>query len=115
MNKFWAALHGAFWCVLFSFPSAVLLVSVWRFPIPFAGYRSGLGHAGHALFAAGFYVLIGGFVVLGFLGAFAGLTARTLRPDDEREQKRLARIITAVIAFAAVTLLAALDKLIGPW
>ena len=49
------------------------------------------------------------------LGAFAGLVARTLRPDDEREQKRLARIVTAVIALAAATLLAALDKIIGPW
>ena len=115
MNKFWAALHGAFWCVLFAFPSAVLLVSVWRFPIPFAGYRSGLGYAGHALMAAGFYVLIGGFVVLGVLGAIAGLITRTLRPDDEQEQKRLARIVTAVIALAAATLLAALDKMIGPW
>lgn len=115
MNKFWAALHGAFWCVFFTFPSAVLLVSIWRFPIPFVGYRSGFYHAGHALFAAGFYVIIGGFVVLGVLGAFAGMVAHTLRPDDEREQKRLARIVTAVIALAAATLLAALDKLIGPW
>lgn len=115
MNKFWAALHGAFWCVLFAFPGAVLLVSVWRFPIPFAGYRSGPGHAGHALFAAGFYIIIGGFVVLGALGAIAGLITRTLRPDDEREQKRLARIVTAVIALAAATLLAALDMIIGPW
>ncbi len=115
MNKFWAALHGAFWCVLFAFPGAVLLVSVWRFPIPFAGYRSGPGYVVEALFAAGFYIIIGGFVVLGVLGAFAGLVARTLRPEDEREQKRLARIVTAVIALAATTLLAALDKLIGPW
>jgi Na+/phosphate symporter len=115
MNKFWAALHGAFWCVLFAFPGAVLLVSVWRFPIPFAGYRSGPGYVVEALFAAGFYIIIGGFVVLGVLGAFAGLVARTLRPEDEREQKRLSRIVTALIALAIATLLAALDKLIGPW
>lgn len=115
MNKIWAALHGAVLCVLFSFPSAMLLVSVWRFPVPFAGYRSGLAHAGDALFAVGFYGIIGGFVLLGVLGAIAGLIVRTLRPDDEREQKRLARIVTAVIALAAATLLAALDKLIGPW
>lgn len=115
MNKLGAALRGAFWCILFAFPSAVLLVSVWRFPIPFVGYRSGPGHAGHALMAAGFYIIIGGFVVLGVLGAFAGLVARMLRPDDEREQKRLARIVTAVIALAAAILLAGLDKIIGPW
>lgn len=115
MNKFWAALHGAFWCVLFAFPSALLLVSVWRFPIPFAGYRSGLSHAGHVLMAVAFYGIIGGFVVLGVLGAIAGLAARALRPDDEPEQKRLTRIITAAIALAAAILLAALDKIIGPW
>ncbi len=69
MNKFWAALHGAVWCVLFSFPSAVLLVSVWRFPIPFGGYRSGLAYAGDALYAVKFYGIIGGSVLLAVQGA----------------------------------------------
>lgn len=115
MNKFWAALHGAFWCVLFAFPSAVLLMSVWRFPIPFVGYRSGPAQAGQALYAMGFYGVLGGFAVLGVLGAVAGLIMRGMRPQDEQEQKRLTRIITAMIALAAATLLAALDKIIGPW
>lgn len=115
MNKFWAALHGAVWCVLFSFPSAMLLVSVWRFPIPFRGYVSGLKHSGQAFLAVGFYGIIGGFVLLGVLGAIAGMITHALRPDDEQEQKRLAHIITAAIALAATTLLAALDKIIGPW
>jgi hypothetical protein len=115
MTKLWAALHGAFWCVLFAFPSGALMVSVWRFPIPFGNYVSGLEHAGHALLAVGFYGIIGGFVVLGVLGAIAGMITHTLCPDAEREQKRLTRIVTAMIALAAATLLAALDKIIGPW
>lgn len=115
MSKLAAAFHGALWCVLFSFPSAALLVSVWRFPIPFAGYRSGIFHVSHALLAVGFYGIIGGFIVLGLLGAFAGLVCRQRHPADVREQKRLARISTALIALAAAALLAGLDKLIGPW
>ncbi len=102
MKKLWAALHGVFWCVLFSFPSGALLMSVWRFPIPFAGYRSGIRHVGDAFFAVGFYGILGGFVLLGVLGAVAGLITHGLHPEDEREQKRLTRIITALLALAVL-------------
>lgn len=63
-------------------PAAAMLVAVvYRFPIPLTGYENGLNAAWPAMIGAVFYLTLGGFVVVGGLGAIAGWAAWRLRPE----------------------------------
>ena len=75
MTRFLAALRGALWCIALSFPSAILLMIIWRFPIPFVGYRSGPGFLKESVWAVGFYGILGGFVLWGICLGIAKLVS----------------------------------------
>jgi len=94
---------------------AALCALVFRFPIPFAGYESGIAAVPRALLAAVFYGVLGGFVVLAVGGYAAGAIAVVKAGNDVTKTFRLTLAYSVLISFAGVLLLAVLDKIIGPW
>jgi hypothetical protein len=110
---FWLA--GATVAIAASFPLAALVALVFRFPIPFGSYMSGPDAVVPALFAAGFYLFLGGFAVQAALGAVAGgLAARTATPENPRPWQRCLAFAT-IAALPGVLTLAVLDWIIGAW
>jgi hypothetical protein len=110
-----AARLGALWSFAFAFPAAALVAALYRFPVPFAGYVSGFGAILEVLFAVIFYFLVGGFIVLGGLGAAAGMLAYRLHRPDGQSVRRWILGFAAAVAVLCAVVLAILDKLIGPW
>jgi hypothetical protein len=110
-----AARLGALWSFVFAFPAAALVVAFFRFPVPFAGYVSGFGAIPSAMLAVIFYGLFGGFIVLGGLGAAAGMLAYRLRRPDRQSMRRWTFGLAAFAALLCAIVLAILDKFIGPW
>jgi hypothetical protein len=110
-----AALLGALLTVGLVFPAAMLLALVYRFPVPFVGYESGVAAVPHAVVATAFYGAFGGFPLLGLAGAAAGvLIHRSAARSGTRPLPRTCAV-AAAIAFAAALTLSVLDKVIGPW
>jgi hypothetical protein len=107
--------RGAVLAIAFSFPLAGLCALVYRFPVPFAGYQSGVDSILMAMFASAFYGLLGGFVVLAVGGYVGGLAAINLGKGDDQRTHRFTLLMSTVVAFLGVFTLAVLDKLIGPW
>jgi hypothetical protein len=101
--------------VAFAFPLAAIFALVYRFPIPFSGYESGLSAVPRALGAVLFYGALGGFIALFAGGALAGLAAYAIARPDEPRVRRLTLTFAALVALLGVATLAILDKLIGPW
>ncbi len=89
---------------------------VFRFPVPFAGYMSGVEAVVPAAIGSLFYGLVlGGFAVQAVLGGFGGITgARKAWPDRARMQRQCVAY-ALVGASIGVLSLALLDKVIGPW
>ena len=87
---------------------------VFRFPIPFAGYRSGPSPVIPAMFAVVFYGFFSGFVLLIVLGAMGGVLTTFLKRKF-REPKRLVCIGSVVITFVCLFVLAIPDYIVGPW
>jgi hypothetical protein len=112
---FRAILSGAAFAILMSLPIALLTVVVFRFPIPFGEYESGIAAVPRTILAVAFYGMLGGFPLLGFLGAGAGLWAWRRHAPDGRGVLRLTLILASVAALAGVLTLAVLDMIIGPW
>lgn len=110
-----AVLRGALWAVALAFPLAAICALFYRFPVPFAGYETGLTAVPGALLAVVFYGVLGGFVVLLAAGTLGGAAAYTLGRPDVPRVRRLTLAFAALVALLAVGLLAVLDKLIGPW
>jgi len=81
---------GVLFAIGGSFVVAPLLALVWQFPIPFSGMESGPRAAVHSLSAVVFYGRIGGFLVLGILGAAAGAVASKVAGTDRRRAWKLA-------------------------
>jgi hypothetical protein len=104
-------LVGSLLAILGSFPIAAMTALVFRFPIPFGGYESGLEAIVPSLYATVFYGMLGGFLVQGLLGGIAALIAA---PNDKRGWFYTG---TAAVAAAVpgVLLLSMLDWIIGPW
>ena len=111
-----SALAGATWSVISTFPIAAVTAVLFRFPVPFVGYLSGITAVVPAMFAVLFYgVVFGGLVLLGVLGAIGGfISAMTLR-HDRRRCKLATRAWALFVSAMGVLTLAVLDKIIGPW
>ncbi len=110
-----AILWGAASATLLAFPLAAICAVVYRFPVPFAGYASGIDAVPYVLMGVVFYGVLGGFPLLATVGALVGWAAHRRAEPDPRVVRRLALAFGAVAALLGVALLAVLDKLIGPW
>jgi len=110
-----AVLRGALWAVALAFPLAAICAVIYRFPVPFSGYESGVAEIPAALLAVVIYGLLGGFPALLAAGALGGAVAKALGGSDAQRVRRLALIFAGLVAALGVGVLAVLDKLIGPW
>lgn len=110
-----AALWGACWAVVLAFPLAAICALLYRFPVPFSGYQTGLVAVPGALLAVVFYGVLGGFPALLAAGALGGAAAYALGRADGPRIRRLTLAFAGLMALIGVGLLAVLDKLIGPW
>jgi hypothetical protein len=110
-----AILWGALSAMILPVPLAALCAIVYRFPVPFGGYVSGIFMVPYVVMGAFFYGMLGGFPLLGAAGALGGWLAYQSAEHDPRAARQLAIVFGALPALAGVTLLAVLDKLIGPW
>jgi hypothetical protein len=113
-----ATLLGALAATIGAFPIAAQVGLIYRFPVPFAGYESGLNAVVRILFAVVFYGVLGGFLVVSVLGALAGLLGQQIAQAKGANRQR-SIYLTVGLALAAdlppILLLAVLDKIIGPW
>ena len=92
--------------------AAALLALVYRFPVPFSSYASGVGGTPTAMMASVFYLVMGGVVVLGALGAAVG----ALLAKRAGSRAAALTVMAALgIAIVGATALALLEKVIGPW
>lgn len=104
------ALVGAAAAVGFAPLAAAIVAAVYRFPIPFAEYATGLGGMPAAALASVFYLALGGFVVLGAFGAVAGALLAGAASATRH-------VVTTSLAIAVVGALslALLEHVVGPW
>lgn len=103
---------GAAAAIGFCPAAAVLVAILYRFPIPLTGYQSGLGAAWPAIVGAVFYLILGGFIVIGGLGAMAGWVATRMCP---RRVVPYTLAAAFVIALLGAVSLATLEYVIGTW
>ena len=115
MSRALPILAGALSTILLVFPLAALCVSLFRFPVPFAGYESGWSAVPDAMVAVRFYGSLGGFVLLALSGAVGGAVAHRIGTPDRRRVWRWTVSLAAAVAGCAVLLLATLDYIVGPW
>jgi hypothetical protein len=115
---------GILWVFLGILPSALIVATLYRFPVPFRGYIRGwdLFQEGPntsieliwlLLQAIIYYIFWGGFILLAILGTIAGLLGWRLGKSDRTN--RYVRNIALGLAFATAVVLSVLDKIIGPW
>jgi hypothetical protein len=108
-------LQGAVIAVFGSIPLAGVVALLFRFPIPFAGYKSGPHAMVQAMVAAGLYGLIGGAVVPAVLGSIGGIMAYVLSRQSTTRAHLLTLIFGLLCALRGLLTLAVLDWVIGPW
>ena len=101
--------------LLFTFPAVAILALAFRFPIPFAGYASGVSAVLPALAAALFYGLCGGVIVQAAMGFIAGIAAWRRNRDDRNAAMRSAWLFGTIAAWPGPALLSILDWFVGPW
>lgn len=106
---------GAIASVIGLFPIAFLMALLWRFPLPFAGYQSGLEAAVKSPLAVIFYGIMGGFVIVPALGALCGVLVFKTVNDHPLKAKRLTIFLAMMIAFLFCFTLSILDRFIGEW
>jgi uncharacterized membrane protein YeaQ/YmgE (transglycosylase-associated protein family) len=110
-----SVLLGGLLTVLLAFPVAVLVALLFRFPIPFRGYVSGLEGVLPSLIAVVFYGCLGGFPLLAILGAVGGFLAYWFGKQDGKRTFLLTLAFALLVDVLATLTLAVLDKIIGPW
>jgi hypothetical protein len=110
-----AGLIGALLSIGFAFPAAMLLMLVYRFPVPFVGYESGIAALPHALVAVAFYGVLGGFLALGLAGTAAGVAIHRSAARSGRPWLPATMAAAGGIALIAALTMSVLDKVIGPW
>lgn len=106
------ALVGAAAAIGWAPVAAAIVAAVYRFPVPFGGYARGLDAAPTAALGSVFYLVLGGVVVLGALGAAVGATLAKLTPT---RATGLTVAVAWVIAMLGALSLALLEYVIGPW
>lgn len=94
---------------------AALTALVFRFPVPFYKYVSGLAGVVPAFEGAIFYGCLGGFVVEAALGAVGGLLGARRGWPVKKRMNMLCVIGALAGAELGVMTLAVLDWVIGPW
>lgn len=110
------ALAGARWAVLSAVPISGLMGLLFRFPVPFVGYVSGIEAVLPSMLASLFYGIgMGGFILLLVVGGMGGVAAGELSGDQPTRQRRNLRFTSLGLTTACVFVLAILDKIIGPW
>lgn len=108
-------LLGALLAVVIAFPVAAILALVYRFPVPFAGYMSGVSAIGYAMGGVVFYGLIGGFPLLAILGGLTGSIVSNAAARESKLPWKWIMLLCVLIDLAVLFVLAILDKIIGPW
>jgi hypothetical protein len=111
-NGIW---FGALTAIVMAFPVAGVLALVYRFPVPFAGYISGVSAMGYAMVGVVFYGLLGGFPLLAVLGGLTGAIMSRTGTDKDKLPVKLIVLVCFFIDLAMLFVLAILDKIIGPW
>ncbi|MUM23494.1 hypothetical protein FZI91_17560 [Mycobacterium sp. CBMA271] len=106
------AVIGSVAAIGFSPIAAALTAVVYRFPVFMTGYLSGLGAVWPAMFSAVFYLVLGGFVVIGGLGSAAGIAAERLCPERAVPYTLGAAFIIALLGALSLALL---EYVIGAW
>ena len=108
--------NGAIIGIIATVPLVVLCAVAYRFPVPFAGYLSGIGAIIPSLIAVLFYgILFGGFLVQALLGGLGGLLAQHIGGTDKNKIINYCIVFSTIGASFGVLILAILDKIIGPW
>ena len=102
---------GIAFILVFALASVIALV--YRFPIPFVGILSGPSAMFPAMWAVLFHVIIGGFIVLGFVGLFAGIIGHCWHLFGNRWVTII--LLAAIGDTVLLLILASLDMIIGPW
>ena len=119
------ALKGIAASAVSSFFFALLLVYLFRFPIPFGGYIGPFSDIssynvnvievlGMVLMAWVFYGIFGGFIILPILGAITGIVVGRKYLTLENKNRMIILWVSAV-TFVPVFMLSILDYIIGPW
>lgn len=106
------SLFGALVCIALTFPVAGALAIIYRFPVPFAGYVSGVSRVHYAMVAVLCYGAIGGFPLLAFLGGLAGGIMAKGKETLPWNEIVLSCLLIDVVALFVLSIL---DKIIGPW
>lgn len=110
-----AACLGAVAAVVLAPPAAAIVAIVYRFPVPMGEYARGFDGAGTAALASLFYLLFGGVLVVGILGAAVGFIAARSTGRDTRRALRRTLGAAAVVALLGATALSVLEFVIGAW
>jgi hypothetical protein len=105
-------LLSALLTIVMAFPVAGVLALIFRFPVPFGGYVSGVSAVGPAMGGVLLYGLMGGFPLLAVLGGLAG--AILARGKDKLPWKWI-MLSCLLIDLVVLFVLAILDIIIGPW
>lgn len=108
-------LRGAGVGILSTYLAAAICVAVFRFPIPFDEYRSGISQIPASALAVTFYGLLGGFVVQAVLGGLAGLWAHRRGLRRRISPWPACRAAGFCAAVPGVATLAILDHIVGSW
>ncbi len=107
-----AAWRGAVCAIVGAFPWAGLVALVYGFPVPFAGRLTGPAAVLPSLYAVIFFgILWGGFVVLGLVGAGAGLIGQLVNRRNQRTADVLCLVLALAASGACEVLLAVLVEL----
>ena len=106
---------GAITAFVAMFPAAFLLALLWKFPIPFGGYATGLEGSVLTPIAVVFYGVLGGFAVVPGLGAVAGVFAFRMAKGDVSKSRTLSIAFGVLCAISAGVFLNMLDRIVGPW
>ena len=106
---------GAVISVASAFPIAMLRGAIYRFPIPLAGYQSGMAAVPAAAIPLVIYgIAPGGFPLLAIIGGILGWIAHR-RFEQLKRRRRWLICLAMSGTFVTLLILANLDHVIGPW
>ncbi|MEU7143510.1 hypothetical protein ABZ942_28985 [Nocardia sp. NPDC046473] len=115
MGALKAACLGAVAAVVLAPLAAAIVAIVYRFPVPLGEYARGFGGAGSAALGSLFYLLFGGVLVVGILGAAGGFVAARSAGRDTGRALRRTLAVAAIVALLGAITLSVLEFFVGPW